>query len=755
MKPQLSSPEHRQFVRLQFMRALILSLGAVFLWTALDLGTSIAALIAAPVIGVIAAGWGLLHGTRFSRMLFFHVAAAAAFWGVFQLLLLGGDDSEALLSLYRVWTHVQLLAAFYVAALLLTWFFWTVRSAVTFETVAASGMVVWLLGPHRNYQLDAPKDIVKLAWENPFLTVAPQHFLLGLGVVFTLFLIAYLVLSHNRPLIGSTRPVRSAGRSGLWASLLPAIAVLAYLIGFAFVVNQNYAQDLSRASNGVGTDENKEGESPLGFHSAVGKTKQPAALVRLEGDFAENPWTPMLYLREGALSAFNGHELVFAGGSYDDDVPRVGVGQPYVGIGASVPDFRTPLTQSVYLLTKHKAPFAVDYPQTIRLIKNPDPERFLLAYQALSYAPRIPLQTLIGEDIGNPEWTEETWAHYLRAPGSRTEDAQVDKIVADGFADAVPDTFGEDLRYRAFEEQLVDSDESPVQQAIAIISYLSKESIYTRKPGHTVTERGDPVAPYLFSEDKRGYCVHFAHAAVYLMRLAGIPARIATGYLTDLTYAKDGHILLHLGDRHAWPEIYVRGVGWVVADITPENAEGEEPLVPDENLLEELMSKIDPAEELITPPPLAPEDELPVSIFEKTLTARNLQIGVLLAFLAFVFAKCWLRFGWMVNASPSIRTKRAYRSVASLLADIGWSREFGETRREYARRIRSMVGLDLDRLTLHTERVVYGGAGRPLAAEELRLMVRECDRSFDTSRSRWRRVAAFFSPVSFTKLWRL
>ncbi|MDV7402821.1 hypothetical protein RZS08_65970, partial [Arthrospira platensis SPKY1] len=74
---------------------------------------------------------------------------------------------------------------------------------------------------------------------------------------------------------------------------------------------------------------NTEGQSPLSFQSAVGKTKQPAALVRLENDYPQNPSNPMLYLRESALSHFLGHELVVAGTKYNWDIPRVRLGEPF------------------------------------------------------------------------------------------------------------------------------------------------------------------------------------------------------------------------------------------------------------------------------------------------------------------------------------------------------------------------------------------------------------------------------------------
>ena len=168
-----------------------------------------------------------------------------------------------------------------------------------------------------------------------------------------------------------------------------------------------YSSELTRATNGVGQG-GDEGTSPLGFHSAIGQTKQPAALVRLEGDYADNPWAPMLYMREDALSSFNGKELVLANRAFDSDIPRIKPGQSFVkGQAQSPGPNRKAITQSMFLLTKHKAPFALDFPKSIRIIKNPDPERFVLAYQALSYAPVQNLETLIGEKVGSQQWDSQ------------------------------------------------------------------------------------------------------------------------------------------------------------------------------------------------------------------------------------------------------------------------------------------------------------------------------------------------------------
>lgn len=591
---------------------------------------------------------------------------------------------------------------------------------------------------------------MRFAWDNPIAQLEPQHMLLGLGVVYTLVLAIYLILSHERPIFGSAQPIHSRGKARVTAAAAVLCSLVVFMLGYASLINRTYSADLSRASNGVGSNTDSEGESPLGFHSAVGKTRQPSALVRMETGYDQNPWSPMMYLREGALSEYNGRELVIASNQFDDDVPRIKPGQPYISPQRELPDNRTKVVQSIYLLTKHKTLFALDYPQSIRLIKNPDEDKFNLAYQSVSFAPVIKLDTLIGEEVGNPDWDKATWEHYLRAPGSLTKDPDKDWEARYQQEEPVADKFGEDLRYRAFANMLSSTFESPIQKVTAIIKYLSEKSLYTRKPGHTTTKTGDPVAPYLFSDEMRGYCVHFAHAAVYMFRLLGIPSRIATGYLTDLTYAKDGHILLHLGDRHAWPEVYVKGVGWVVADITPANAENEEPIVPDEKLLEELMNKLDPAQELVEPPPLAPEDVEEEAFLDKVATKRNVLSLFIVLLLSYLLSKVWLRFGWKMAGSSDVKVRRAYIAYASLASDIGLPRRIGETRHEYASRLISTRSFDGSALTKLTEKSVYGQTNA-VHDSEIDQAVSEYIGSFDSGQSKLKRVLAFLSPMSLKR----
>ncbi len=747
----------RRFYQLVSLRSVLAVSLVIFAASTADIGTDKYLLAASALSGVLLAPFLLLRRFSFSKVVISHAVILAGVWVIIQAanIYLSGNpnnprgDFEA----YIFATHFWLLAAIYLVALVSTWAFWCFAHTVTFEATIFTLSFVWILAGHRHYQLDAPKKVGSLAWE---WGIAPQHFLLAGGASFAALLALYFILGHARPLFSARAPVRSYGPAQKLALVSAPLLFLALLASYAFYINRNYSENISRATNGVG-QETKEGQSPLGFHSATGKTKQPAALVRLEGDYEKNPWTPMLYFREGALSSFAGRELVIADNRYDTDVPRVAPGQPYVKMEEPENPWRHELTQSVYLLAKHTAPFAVDYPRTFRLIKNPDQDRFELAYQAVSIAPTVALNTLIGEETGDERWDKDTWAHYLRAPGSLSletgKDPDEGVLNTDG---AALDDHKEDLRYRAFLKKYFSLEDPPVLLASKISNFLSQASIYTRNPGHQVQANGDPVAPYLFSEKKRGYCVHFAHAAVYLMRLAGIPARIATGYLTDLTYAKDGHILLHLGDRHAWPEIYVRGLGWTVADISPAEAENEQVIVPDEKLLEELMSKVDPAEELVTPPPPSPDEtEGEESIIERVVRKEVIIPLMVMCIAVFIALKTWLRFGYLLPVGGPRRVHLAYLSFASAMADVGLGRNYGETRREYATRLHAERGIDAGGITMLGEQNRYSKSFGGSSLTALRQALLAYKHALRRPRERAKRCLGFLNPHSLLRLWKL
>lgn len=78
----------------------------------------------------------------------------------------------------------------------------------------------------------------------------------------------------------------------------------------------------------------------------------------------------------------------------------------------------------------------------------------------------------------------------------------------------------------------------------------------------------DFVVHFLSDGGRRGYCVHFATAAVALLRAAGIPARYAEGYAVPVD-SDGGWVNVPDRNAHAWVEIYWGGTGWLPFEVTP------------------------------------------------------------------------------------------------------------------------------------------------------------------------------------------
>ncbi len=115
---------------------------------------------------------------------------------------------------------------------------------------------------------------------------------------------------------------------------------------------------------------------------------------------------------------------------------------------------------------------------------------------------------------------------------------------------------------------------------ISAISYVNRffenNYSYTLSPGKV--PEGKDFVDYFLTESKTGYCSYFASAATLMFRSYGIPARYAEGYmLTEKEIASSNQVLengkvqvsIYSKDAHAWVEVYLDGIGWIVVDPTP------------------------------------------------------------------------------------------------------------------------------------------------------------------------------------------
>ncbi len=106
------------------------------------------------------------------------------------------------------------------------------------------------------------------------------------------------------------------------------------------------------------------------------------------------------------------------------------------------------------------------------------------------------------------------------------------------------------------------SDAEVLARAIA---YFRRERLqYTTEPA--LLGR-DSVDEFLF-ETREGFCEHFSSAFVFLMRAAGVPARVVTGYQGGDLNPVDGKFTVRQSDAHAWTEVFIAGRGWIRVDPT-------------------------------------------------------------------------------------------------------------------------------------------------------------------------------------------
>lgn len=112
---------------------------------------------------------------------------------------------------------------------------------------------------------------------------------------------------------------------------------------------------------------------------------------------------------------------------------------------------------------------------------------------------------------------------------------------------------------------------SSMNETIADVMNLlvySGEYNYTLSPGQTPTDTD--FVEYFLTQNKKGYCRHFATSAVLLLRAAGIPARYAEGFKFDTSeLISKSSIELLDSDAHAWVEVYYSGTGWTPLEFTP------------------------------------------------------------------------------------------------------------------------------------------------------------------------------------------
>jgi transglutaminase-like putative cysteine protease len=100
--------------------------------------------------------------------------------------------------------------------------------------------------------------------------------------------------------------------------------------------------------------------------------------------------------------------------------------------------------------------------------------------------------------------------------------------------------------------------------------YLTRNFTYSEKPRRARY----PLNAFLF-RDKFGYCQQFSGAMALMLRMVGIPSRVAAGFAPGSLNRDSGEYRVRDLDAHSWVEVHFNGIGWVTFDPTPAAAPAE------------------------------------------------------------------------------------------------------------------------------------------------------------------------------------
>ena len=216
---------------------------------------------------------------------------------------------------------------------------------------------------------------------------------------------------------------------------------------------------------------------------------------------------------------------------------------------------------------------------------KPDPDRAVFRYEvqmepteqkwlfALDYPALVPAKTRMTVDyqlIASRPVTE--LREYVMASDPTFKDSPTLKQTLLRAAIDLPEGFNpRTAALMAAWRSEAGSDAEIVRRAL---DYFNQQDFhYTLNPPllsrHTVDE-------FLF-DTREGFCEHYASAFTVMMRMAGIPARVVTGYQGGYFNSIGSYVLVRQSDAHAWSEVWVRGSGWTRIDptaaVAPERVE--------------------------------------------------------------------------------------------------------------------------------------------------------------------------------------
>ena len=184
--------------------------------------------------------------------------------------------------------------------------------------------------------------------------------------------------------------------------------------------------------------------------------------------------------------------------------------------------------------------FVLDYP-----VRGPEQALITVDHQMLN---RHPVTTLTRyEVVSNPHFIDmPELSTGARAVALRLPDDRNPRTVA----------LAAELRQRYPDDR---------ELINAVLRWFREEAFFYTLRASPLGRHG--ADEFLF-DLRSGYCEYYASAFAILMRAAGIPTRIVTGYQGGFWQSGSQYLLVRQSDAHAWTEVWLEGSGWTRIDPT-------------------------------------------------------------------------------------------------------------------------------------------------------------------------------------------
>jgi transglutaminase-like putative cysteine protease len=302
---------------------------------------------------------------------------------------------------------------------------------------------------------------------------------------------------------------------------------------------------------------------------------------------------------------------------------------------------------------------------------------------------------------------------------------------------------GSNPRSVQFAQTLRSEHPDDMEYVRAVLSLFTQQPFY-----YTLTPPKlprDSVDAFLFNT-RRGFCEHYASAFALLMRAAGIPSHVVTGYQGGTFNRFADYWIVRQSDAHAWDEVWIDGRGWIRIDptaaIAPSRVEqglndalsADEPLVSRwqrrSPWLADARLRLDALRQLWRERILFFDQESQQKLLEwLNIPEPDGQKLVLVLTAALSLVLCWLT--WQVRREiDPVRKElliRAYARLCAKLAAVGMPRLAHEGAEDYAARVaerRPDLGPAVTALCRHYSSLRYAAAPARITINQFDAAVR-------------------------------